>query len=97
MALLTLGTNANTSLSALLYTRNPPSVADVATFNANIKNDQINGRPIWPGGFRQGLLQIPNRGVLQLVPGDYVAFDATTGWPILISAASIASGPWTHS
>jgi hypothetical protein len=96
MALLTLGTNATTTLSALLYTRNPPSVADVATFSANVKNDQINGRPIVPGAFRFGQLVIPNRGVLQLVPGDYVAYDSQ-GWPILVSANSIANGLWTHS
>lgn len=96
MALLTLGTNATTTLSALLYTRNPPSVADVATVNANIKNDKVNGRPIVPGSFRLGQLFIPNRGVLQLIPGDYVAYDSQ-GWPILVSANSIANGPWTHS
>jgi hypothetical protein len=96
MALLTFGTNATTSLSSLLYTRNPPSVADVATFNANVKNDQINGLPIVPGAFRLGLLTIPNRGVLTILPGDYVAYD-NQGWPILVSANSIANGPWTHS
>ncbi len=38
----------------------------------------------------QGQLYIPRRGVLQVLPGDVVAVD-NTGWPILISAASIAA------
>lgn len=37
----------------------------------------------------EGQLFIPRRGVLQLLPGDVVALD-NTGWPILVSAASIA-------
>lgn len=100
MALLTLGSNATTSLAALSFTRNPPSVADVATFNANVKNDlTIGGKigAIVPGAFRNGLLTIPNRGTLQIMPGDFIAYDATTGWPILLSALAIASGPWSHS
>jgi len=96
MALLTLGTNATTTLSALLFQRGGMNVTDTATLNANVKNDQINGRPIVPGAFRLGHLVIPNRGVLQILPGDYVAYDSQ-GWPILVSANSIANGPWTHS
>lgn len=97
MAILTLGTNANSSLRALLFARGGMSVPDTATFNASVKNDQVNGNPIWPGAFRMGQLQIPNRGVLNILPGDYVVYDPTTGWPILLSALTIASGPWTHS
>jgi len=96
MALLTLGTNATTSLAAFNFSRNPAHLADVATFNANVLNDQVNGHPIWPGAFRNGLLQIPNRGVLQILPGDFIAYDST-GWPILVSSNAIANGPWTHS
>lgn len=36
-----------------------------------------------------GQLYIPQRGVLKVLPGDVVAVD-NSGWPILISAASIA-------
>lgn len=34
-------------------------------------------------------LEIPGRGILKVNPGDVVAIDST-GWPILVSAASIA-------
>lgn len=102
MALLTLGTNANDSLSALkVYPGaggNGGMVqADVATFAADVLDDQNVAHPIWPGAFdNNGLLFVPNRGFLKLLPGDYVAVDST-GWPILISANAISSGPWTHS
>lgn len=46
---------------------------------------------------REGKLFVPNRGSLVILPGDYVAIDSTTGWPILVSARAIAAGPWTHS
>ena len=96
MALLTLGTNANNSLAALLMTGAMTPV-DVGMFANDVKNDQVNDHPIWPGAFAQsGLLFVPNRGVLKVLPGDYVAVDST-GWPILLSALAIASGPWTHS
>lgn len=91
----TLGTSATTSLTAILYGGN--TAADIATMLTGIKNDQINGFPQWPGALDSGLLNIPNRGVLKVFPGDFVAIDPTTGWPILISAAAIASGPWTHT
>lgn len=96
MATLTLGTNATTTLTALQYTRNM-TAADVATLQQAIKDDQNVAHPIFPGAFIQaGQLFIPNRGVLQLIPGDYVGVDSR-GWPIVVSADAIASGPWTHS
>lgn len=100
MSTVTLGTNANNSLMSIFTSRNPQSQAakdGVSTINANVKNDQINGFPIWPGAFRMGLLYIPNRGVLQVLPGDYIGIDTTTGWPILVSSKAIASGVWTHT
>lgn len=42
-----------------------------------------------------GRLFIPNRGWLQCKPGDVVAWDATTGWPILLSGDAAQNGPWT--
>lgn len=97
MATLTLGTNANSSLVAIKFDQ-AVSDADFATYAQDIKNDLINGQPVFPGAFaRTGLLYVPNRGVLKALPGDYVGVDATTGWPILLSALAIASGPWTHS
>lgn len=98
MALKTLGTNATTTLHALVFQRGGLATADVATFKENILNDQVNVNPIYPGAFEQGLLYVPNRGNLIIMPGDYIAYDAT-GWPILVSANAIASGStsWTHS
>jgi len=115
MALLTLGTNATTTLSAIQFLSGM-TVADLATLNAAILNDgtQMGGgaaanaapsaKPIWPGALTtDGKLFIPNRGVLQVLPGDYIGVDAN-GWPILVSANAIAGGAapsattdWTHS
>jgi hypothetical protein len=53
----------------------------------------------YPGAFaRMGLLYVPNRGVLKVLPGDYVGVDAS-GWPILVSAEAIAytGTSWSHS
>ena len=102
MALLTLGTNATTSLAALKFLPgygSGVSAANVAAFNADVRDDQNVSHPLIPGSFDMSVsrLYIPNRGVLQLLPGDYIAVDATTGWPILLSARAIAAGPWTHS
>lgn len=103
MTVLTLGTNATTSLSGLNFLRQQTTAAGIAgtaTINANIKSDLTTGPgglgAIIPGAFRMGLLQVPNRGVLQVFPGDWVVYDST-GWPILVSANAIANGPWTHS
>jgi hypothetical protein len=38
-----------------------------------------------------GLLTVPGRGTLKVLPGDVVALDPTTGWPILISGAAISA------
>lgn len=46
---------------------------------------------------RQGVLIIPNRGRLQLKRGDFVCWDTTTGWPIVISGDAAANGPYTHT
>lgn len=46
---------------------------------------------------KQGWLIVPNRGQLQLKPGDFIAFDSTTGWPIVVSGDAAANGPYTHT
>jgi hypothetical protein len=100
MALLTGGTNANSSLSALLITRSDATtdIQNKALVSAGILDDLNVAHPIYPGAFMQGhMLYVPNRGVLRCLTGDYVMFDATTGWPILVSARAIAAGPWAHS
>lgn len=45
-----------------------------------------------------GTLLIPNRGLVKVLPGDVVAID-NTGWPILVSAASLAYAgtQWTRT
>lgn len=95
MALSQFGTSAATVLSAMTWTRQPVQ-ADVASIAANILNDLDPAHPIFPGAFGfNGRLYIPNRGFLNLQPGDVVAYD-DTGWPVLVSANSIAHGSsWT--
>lgn len=98
MSLKTLGTTGTTVLDAFVFNTNL-SAADVALIQLAIKNDKINGNPIYPGAWSNaGVLYVPNRGILQVLPGDYVGIDAT-GWPILVSANAIASGSteWAHS
>jgi hypothetical protein len=98
MALRTLGTAANNTLSAFVVNTNDTIPADVATFNVAIKDDQINGNPIFNGPAYQlsGMLWVPNRGWLKALPGDFIAFDPATGWPILLSARAAAGASWVH-
>lgn len=98
MALGTLGTNANNSLASFLVGTDDVTPAQIALLNLGILNDQINGRPkINQSYVKKGLLFIPNRGLLRLLDGDYIAIDATTGWPIVVSADCAANGAYTHS
>ncbi len=97
MALGALGTNAVSSLSSLVMGGASAVAADAALLNAAILNDKVNGNPRWPGAFAQsGVLFVPNRGILQVLPGDVIGVDAS-GWPILVSAHAIAYGStsWT--
>lgn len=100
MAVKTLGTNATTSITkALAYLHGIGSLppADVATIAQAILDDVNPAHPILPGAFTPGgLLEIPNRGILKIKPGDWVGVDSR-GWPILLSADTIANGNWTHS
>lgn len=75
------------------------SQADLATISQLIKNDLSgSAHPTIPGSFcREGFLYVPRRSSqLQVFPGDVVAVDAN-GWPILVSAYSIATGGWTFT
>jgi len=101
MATITLGTNANNTLTAVAFSKGPATLseADIATIAAAIKWDGVNGNLIQPDSFeRTGLLYVPRRGVLKVLPGDYVGVDSK-GWPILVSSDSIAyaSTSWTHT
>ena len=116
MALRTVGTNANNSLSAFVVGFNDLIPADVATLNVGILADppgygahhpalttgleNIVGtvRPKINQPYQQtGILHVPRRGLLRLMAGDVVAFDTTTGWPIVISGDCFANGAFTHS
>lgn len=99
MSTKTLGTNATTTLTALSYLpgyNSGMAAADQAAIQNAIKDDLGNLHSLVPGAFQGGQLFIPNRGILQVLPGDWVGVDSQ-GWPILVSKNSIAAGPWTHS
>ena len=96
MALGTLGTAATTSLSALAYGLGAND-ADVVALSTLIKDDGT-GQSAPLGAFQKGgMLWVPRRGWLTMLPGDYVAIDAATGWPILVSAAAAAGAQYVHS
>jgi hypothetical protein len=96
MATTTLGTTANNSLTSLIAA-GAMLPADIAAIANAIKDDLINGNPIFPGAYAQNsLLYVPNRGILKVLPGDYVGVDSS-GWPVLVSKNSIANAAWTHT
>jgi len=105
MATITVGTTANTSLTGLVFLpgyNSGMAAADIATINNLIlRQGGISQNPSREGGFSaNGKLILPgNRGVISCLPGDVVAIDSVTGWPILLSknAANIASTPWVVS
>lgn len=101
MATITMGTTAQTSLNPskkfLPGYASGMSAADIAAIARAIKDDKNVAHPIIPASFSaNGRLYIPNRGVLTMLPGDYVGIDSQ-GWPILVSANSIANAAWIHS
>ena len=101
MSTSTLGTNSTSAIPyALKYLPGLGSgmaPADVATINQAIKDDGNRLLPPKGGRFDAGgLLEIPRRGWIQILPGDWVGV-TTRGWPILLSADEIASGLWTHN
>lgn len=102
MAVITLGTTANNSIANakrwLPGWNSGISAADLATLSLAIRSDDaLQNRQ--PGSLTEsGLLFLPgNRspGGIQLQPGDYIGVD-TQGWPIVVSAYSIANGLWVH-
>lgn len=58
------------------------------------------GRVAYPndkcGWDPSGLLIIPNRGILRVLPGDWVGVD-NRGFPFLVPLDSITNGLWTHN
>jgi hypothetical protein len=100
MALVSMGSTSATGLRGLHMDGNF-SAADAATLRLNIKWDgsfqnnawvPIQNHAAYPGAFEfqggQGILHVPRRGVLVVLPGDYVVYDPN-GWPILISGWSL--------
>jgi len=99
MATRTLGTTAHNSLTSMLVSdaASITLAADIAQIANLIKDDLNVAHPRMPTAWSQGnLLYVPNRGILQVLPGDYVGIDSQ-GWPILVSKNSIALAAWTHS
>lgn len=98
MATRTAGTNATTTLPFFVqWQRGGIAAADLAAIRNRVLNDRPQGGPgnIWPGALENGTLFVPNRGFLQLVPGDWVGV-GTAGWPFLISNPEMVAD-WTHS
>lgn len=96
MATKTMGTNGTTTLPfALQWQPGGLSPADLATLTAHIKADNAFGN-IEPRAVEMGQLFLPKkRGVIRLLPGDWIAV-GTTGWPILIADPAVTAD-WTHS
>lgn len=94
MATQSFGTTTTTILTAVAFSKSLLD-ADVATIMQLIKDDSIGlagAHPQLNEAFsKKGLLHVPNRGVLKVLPGDVVAVD-NNGWPILVSQNSIAFG-----
>ena len=104
MATGTLATSGN--LIAVTWSQSPAVLlpADLAAIMNAILDDQNVAHPMaqisGTGGFvREGFLYVPNRGPLNIYPGDVIAVDTASnvGWPILVSADAIANGTWTYT
>jgi hypothetical protein len=101
MATGTLGTTTNSALTSINGWTPSTAITDVAAIAALIKN-QNAFNAITPGNFSpSGRLFLPGgRGIIQLLPGDYIGVDAN-GWPVVVSAQSIAgqsaTTEWAHS
>ena len=105
MTIHTLGTNSNTSLRAFQVGINDLIPADVATMITALKPDpprwnaatQGTAQPAVNQMYSQtGILYLPNgRGMIKLIQGDYIAWDPdATFWPIVVSAYTVAHGPY---
>ena len=97
MATHTLATAQN--LVAVAFSQAPGvlSDADLATISQHILDDRNRVLAV-PGAFcREGFLYVPNRGRLQVYPGDVVAY-GSRGEVILVPADAIANGTsWTYT
>lgn len=105
MALHTLGTTSTTAIAKcfkwLPGLNQAATAADMATLANAILNDQVSSgisQIVVEAFGYNGILTIPNRGILQVLPGDAIAVDSA-GWPILVSKGSLAAGGtnWTFT
>jgi hypothetical protein len=102
MATKTLGTTTQTSLTAIMFVSGMVP-ADLATINAAVYRDNNpanNTNPlVEPTSLdTDGYLMLPGgRGKIQLKPGDYIAVDPTTGWPIVVSGNCATNGAIVHT
>ena len=97
MALRTLGTNTTTSLPCLVFS-GMLNAQDFGNLKNMIKANNPNSVPlIQPEMLEQsGILKLPGgRGLVTAQPGDVIAIDPVSGWPILLSANAIAIGAFT--
>jgi hypothetical protein len=101
MATSTLGTSTSASIPvAVAFSHSAAALApaDKATIAQAIKDDLNPTHPISmnPSFDYNGMLFVPRRGFLKVFPGDWVGVDSR-GWPILLSADTIANGNWVHN
>ncbi len=105
MALRTLGTVAQTTLSAVQFGQSAGylSDSDLAAINALIKpsTDIVYGNAVGAGVYpyltREGQLWMPGKGFVKVTKGEFVAVDPATGWPIVISASAAAGASYVHT
>lgn len=83
MALVTFGSNAQTTLSAFQWTP-VASPANVALINNAIKTQGVVQRNEPAAFANNGFLFVPNRGVLKLLDGDWIVI-GSTGMPFIMS------------
>lgn len=105
MALITLGTAATNTLSAIKWSQ-ATSTADIAAMNALFDNIVDGTKPVifqsqtFPpkAQISHGHLIVPERGVsIRLFVNDYIGVDPSRGHWVLISRAAADSASWVHS
>ena len=102
MATITVGTTSSTALTGLVFQPNC-NVADLATINADIFPDNNPAYDTIPANVptalsTSGILKLPGgRGEITLLPGDVIAVDPVTGWPIVLSKNCAANGAFDVS
>lgn len=96
MALVTIGTNATSTLSGVQWLNKVSQIADIAQISAGVLTQGTVQKTV-PGAFaNNGILYLPTRrGIVQMLPGDWIAI-GSTGMPIVISARA-KTADWTSA